>query len=419
MKTMLVSVGGAETPIIHSIRNHFPDKIIFFVSRSSRTQISEKIMPAIFAEIKKMIDHEFVVTPDEQDIGASTEALLNEVPKAMRKLDCDAIWPDIVDYTGGTKTMSAAVVWASSKFPCLFNYVGGTERSKDGLGTVVDGAEKHVTLQNPWDKLAYFEINDALKLFDCGQYTNSAELFSRISGKVTDERAKRIFSVLQAIVEGYSHWDMFNHGKALSLFSKNIPALNDISESEYFYLPDIKAFTGKLDNNFEFLKNIEHGKLSWFMIHDLLANALRRADIEKKYEDATARTYAAIEKIARLQLQKEYGIDNAKCRPEQIPEKLRIEYSKKYKDNDGVLKFGCIASYELLLHLGDEYGQHFADLAKVKDHLTERNNSILGHGMHSIGKEKFELLFDDAMNILEINRSDLPLFPKFIQNSSQ
>ena len=96
MKTMLVSVGGAETPIIHSIRNHFPDKIIFFVSRSSRTQISEKIMPAIFAEIKKMIDHEFVVTPDEQDIGASTEALLNEVPKAMRKLDCDAIWPDIV-----------------------------------------------------------------------------------------------------------------------------------------------------------------------------------------------------------------------------------------------------------------------------------------------------------------------------------
>jgi len=420
MKTMLISVGGAEAPVINSIKAHAPDKLIFFVSRGSRSQISEKIMPAIFADLKKMIDHEFVVSPDEQDIGESTGVLLSEVPKAMRKLGCDAVWPDIVDYTGGTKTMGAAVVWASSKFPCQFNYVGGTERSKNGLGVVVDGAERHVTLQNPWDRLAYFEINDALKLFDCGQYANSAELFAAIEKKVTDERAKREFHVLQAIVEGYSQWDMFNHDKALSLFQKNMPRLKDISESECFYLPKMKDFTERTDFNFKFLQDLKAGgKLSWFMIHDLLANALRRSVLEKKYEDATARTYAAIEKIAKLQLQMKYKISNARCRPDQIPDKLRTEYAAKYADSGGFLKFGSIASYELLLHLGDIYGQRFAELANVRAHMSERNNSILGHGICVIDREKFELLFDDALKILKIEVPDLPVFPKFMEDGKR
>jgi CRISPR-associated protein (TIGR02710 family) len=420
MKTMLISVGGAETPVILSIKNHLPEKIIFFVSKGSRTQVSEKIMPAIFADLGKMLDHEFVVTPDEHDIGESTGVLLSEVPKAMRKLGRDAVWADIVDYTGGTKAMSAAVVWASSKFPCLFNYVGGTERSKNGLGIVVDGAEKHVTLQNPWDRLAYFEINDALKMFDCGQYANSAELFAKIAEKVTDERAKREFSVLQGIVEGYSQWDMFNHEKALSLFSKNLPRLKDIAETESFYLPKMKDFTERTDFNFKFLQDLKAGgKLSWFLIHDLLVNALRRSDLEKKYEDATARTYAAIEKIAKLQLHMKHQLNNAKCRPEQIPDKLRAEYAAKYSDSAGFLKFGSIASYELLLHLGDIYGQRFAELVNVREHMTERNNSILGHGICVIDREKFTLLFNDAMKILKIEISDLPVFPKFMEEGKR
>ena len=181
-----------------------------------------------------------------------------------------------------------------------------------------------------------------------------------------------------------------------------------------------KDFTERTDFNFKFLQDLKAGgKLSWFLIHDLLANALRRSELEKKYEDATARTYAAIEKIAKLQLHMKHQLNNAKCRPEQIPDKLRAEYAAKYSDSAGFLKFGSIASYELLLHLGDIYGQRFAELANVREHMTERNNSILGHGICVIDREKFTLLFDDAMKILKIEISDLPVFPKFMEEGKR
>ncbi len=412
MKTMLISVGGAEAPLISSIKAHLPDAVIFFVSRTSRSQVIEKILPAALEAFGKMIDPEFVVTPDEQDIGASTEALLNEVPKAMRKLGSDTPWPDVVDYTGGTKTMSAAVVWASSRFPCQFNYVGGTDRTKNGLGAVVAGAEKHVTLQNPWNRLAYYEIQVALRLFDCGQYARSAETLAGICAKVTAQREGRVLAVLQSIVGGFSQWDVFNHAKALSLFSKNLPSLKDISESHCFCLPDMKPFAAAAESSFQFLKSITPGKLSWPMILDLLANALRRAELEMKYEDATARTYAAIEKIAKLQLESAYGINNAKCAPEQLPEKLREDFTRKYSGGDGTLKFGALASYEVLLHLGDTYGRRFAQLPKVNAHMTGRNHSILGHGFQSMDKPKFDALFDDALKILSVETTSLPSFPK-------
>ncbi len=416
MKTMLISVGGAEAPIVSSVKSHLPDKIIFFVSKASREQVSAKIMPAIFDGIGKMIDHEFIVTPDEADIGESTKILLDEVPRAMRKLGQDAQWPGLADYTGGTKTMSAAVVWASSMFPCLFNYVGGTERGKNGLGVVLDGSERHVTLQNPWDKLAYFEIQHAMRLFDCAQYANSAELFAKTEGKVTDEKAKRSLSLLAAIVRAYHEWDIFNHKTALSLFSKNFDRLKDFPMSDNPFLPDLSEFTESVEKNYGALKKFDTEP--FFLVHDLLSNARRRADLEIKFEDATARTYSAIERTAKIALKK-YGIDNSKCDPGCIPETIRQEYILKYSREDTLLHFGCHASFHLLLNLNDDMGKRFSENTRINAHLAERNNSILAHGTHSIDRPKFENLFDDALNLLAISRSDLPVFPSFFKPKGQ
>lgn len=413
-KTMLISVGGAETPVIWSIKHHAPNNIIFFVSQISRSQISTKIMPAIFTAIGKLIDHEFIVSPDEQDIGESTRILFNEVPKAMTKMGLKASWPQIVDYTGGTKTMSAAMVWAASKYPCRFSYIGAnstTARSKGGLGIVMDGYEKCLIQENPWDRLAYFAINDAIKLFNRGQYANAAEQFSSITGKVTDNKAKRVFAILSDIVEGYAQWDMFNHKTARHLLNHNLKPLTDIAETERFYLPDLKQTQKIVAENVEFLNGLKPQQLSWFMIHDLLANALRRAQLEKKYEDATARVYSAIEKIAKYQLQLKYGIDNSKCPKNRIPEPLRAEYIQRYSNSPATLQFGVIASFNLLKAFDDIYAKRFFDREHITQHLTERNYSILGHGMQSIDQDKFNALFDDAMALLNIKINALPMFP--------
>ncbi len=412
---MLISVGGAEAPIIWSINHHSPEKIIFFVSKSSRKQVSEKIMPAIFNVNQRFIDHEFIITPDEQDIGESTRILLNQVPKAMHKMALSYSWPDIVDYTGGTKTMSAAMVWASSKFPCYFSYIGAdTEnaRNKGGLGIVMDGREKCLIQENPWNKLAYFEINDAIKLFNRGQYANAADILAGIADKVTEQRHHRVFAVLRDIVKGYASWDIFDHQTAQRLIGKNFKALADIAETERFYLPNLKQTVETVQINLEFLNQIKPHKLSWFMIHDLLANALRRAELEKKYEDATARVYSSIEKIAKYQLQLKYGINNSQCPKHRVPEQLYSEYTAKYNSNDDTLQFGVIASFRMLQAFDDIYGKRFFARPHIMEHLTERNYSILGHGTQTISQKSFNAIFDDAIALLKIDKDSLPLFPR-------
>jgi len=333
----------------------------------------------------------------------------------MKKMNLNDLWPTIIDYTGGTKTMSAAMVWASSKSPCKFSYIGADStnaRDKGGLGIVLDGREKCLIQENPWDKMAYFAVNDAVKLFNRGQYANAAEMFADITQKVTDDRAKRVFTILHNIIEAYSQWDMFNHKRAQQLLGANLKPLTDIAETERFYIPNIKQMLTTVEDNFIFISSLKHQQLSWFMIHDLLANALRRAEIEKKYEDATARVYSAIEKIAKYQLKLKYGIDNSNCPQHRIPENLRQEYIQRYATDNDNLQFGIIASFRLLQAFNDIYAKRFFAREHITEHLTERNYSILGHGMQSIDKDKFAALFDDALAILNINKKELPQFPK-------
>src|SRR6266516_658583 len=150
--TLLISVGGAPGPIVYSIRRNQPECIIFFVSAASRRVVSGEILPQLLQDPGRLPDHEFIVTPDEQDLGLSTFVLMNEVPAALRRLNVtDVEWPQLVDYTGGTKTMSASVVWASSRYPCVMSYIGAADaggRTREGLGTVVDGREVCILRQN-------------------------------------------------------------------------------------------------------------------------------------------------------------------------------------------------------------------------------------------------------------------------------
>lgn len=413
MKIILIAVGGSEKPIIESILNLMPDKIIFFVSKKSRTQVNDKVIPALISAIKKMIDHEFVQTEDEENIGKSAKILLQEVPKTMRKFGADREWPNIVDYTCGTKTMGAAMVWASSKYPCVFNYVGGTRRDKNGLGVVQNGYERLVSLQNPWDELAYFETLDAMRLFDAGEYAVSAKLFEKIVDKISNQEIKSYISIVLKLVKAYALWDKFDHYAAFSEFRKVIEStrvLENITNPYY----DLSNFLKRARENFETLKALNPPKsLSREMVIDLLANALRRAELEEKFEDATARTYSAIEKIAKLRLKEKYNIDTSNCDPEYIPEKIRDTYVKSYSTPEGKLKFGCVTAYYLLAELNDEVGIYFTDNPNIKNHLKARNDSILAHGTQAIDKSKFEALFNDALAILRIKIKDLPQFPKF------
>jgi len=229
-KALLMTVGGSHAPLLFSLRSNRPDAVVFFASRGSRRQVTEKLIPALLAEGLPLPDHEFVITPDEQDLGASVFELLAAVPKAMEKLGFGRRrWPALADYTGGTKTMSAATVWASSRERCDFSYIGaaGGERTKDGLGVVVGGRELCLLRENPWNKIAYFEIDSAMRFFNQGQYGNAAALLGEMAAKVSEPTARRMFAALRDVVSGFFHWDVFDHKRAVASLGKSLAPLLD------------------------------------------------------------------------------------------------------------------------------------------------------------------------------------------------
>lgn len=424
-RTLLVSVGGAPGPIVYSIRRNQPEKILFFVSAASRHLVSEKILPKLLnSDPGRLLDHEFIVTPDEQDVGACVFALMKEVPVALKRLNVnESEWAHCVDYTGGTKAMSAAMVWASSRFPCKMSYVGSPTsegRGKNGLGVVIDGQERCFLQENPWDRIAYIEAHTAIDIFNNGQYGNAAALMTNLAGRVTEDLPKRLFHTLAELFEGFYLWDIFDHKGAQNILRKNLNALCLLADVPQVLFPGLKEFSEAVKQALDVVDGIKPGQKSWAVVYDLLANAKRRAELEKKYEDATARCYSAIEKTAQFELSLKYGIDTSNAKPEQIPDQFREEYTRRYEvvlRDPGKLpvrkiQFGLSAAMELLRNFDSPIGIRFAERKMlIKAHLAERNKSILAHGAQPMTFQRYRDLFKDALYLLNIDEPSLTQFP--------
>ncbi len=117
-----------------------PLHAIFFVSRESRALIQ--------AELKPDLPHGFVCLAeagDEQNLDACIQLLIRKVPQRLKEMNLATLqWPDQVDFTGGTKVMSAALVWSALHHASALHYIGSqgvVGRDKAGVGRVRDGHE--------------------------------------------------------------------------------------------------------------------------------------------------------------------------------------------------------------------------------------------------------------------------------------
>jgi len=433
-KTLLISVGGSPDPIVFSIRGirPRPEKIIFFTSKSTRASVMKTILPALGDEAKRL-EYEVINTNDEQDIEACVFILMKKVPSALKKLGApETNWPSYVDCTGGTKVMSSAVVWASSLFPCEIIYVGtqGT-RSKSGVGIVRSGQEHIVLRKNPWNSVGYIEARSALEAFNRGQYGVAAEALSKLSKKITDPKTSQLFDCLGKVFHGYYCWDIFDHKEARKLLRKWLDELQPIADEpeadeQQIVIPGLKEFIRSALEQLSLLDDIavpeKHG---WFLTRDLLANARRRGELEQKYEDAVARCYSAIEKIAQTELKNKHGImDTGNVNPMQIPESIREDYCRRYGGNSGrSLRLALHAGMELLLHLEQEkgvksVGHRFSYLLRkpkstLDKLIKERNRSILAHGDVPMNQDKYRKLLENALELMNLKESQLMSFPKF------
>jgi len=301
---LLINVGGTPNPIAYSIEHHKPHEVIFFASKDSRTEIEPKVRPLV---THRWRDQEIITTPDPQHLTTCIEVLSRELPDKLRVLGLD--WRDlIVDYTGGTKTMSAALALATINQPVAYSYVGGTVRTKEGLGVVLDGSEAVVINPNPWDALALELKRRMARQFNQASFAEARHTAEEAMGRVSPDR-RVYFEDFRNLFDAYLRWSLFDYPKAKGPLHRALEGLRRVGDPSLAdFLEQVGRDAERLDRIVDASHALQSGKAPEAeavraLLIDLATNAVRTVRLANRPDDGVARLYSAIEKLAKAALQ--------------------------------------------------------------------------------------------------------------------
>lgn len=380
-KVLAVTVGGEPDPIVKAIEQHRPDFTIFFVttepqggSRRFLLEKTEKGEPIPKRAGLNPEAYEIITLPNPDDfadcLGRMSEAL-SEHSEAVERL---------ADYTGGTKTMSAALVVAALLHGWNLSVVTGERRD---IVKVAKGTE----LARRVHAFPYFvseTLRQVQELYESHEYAGAAGLLGdllaqcELPGKEA-ERLTKLCTFLRAL----SAWDRFAYAEAYEL---------------------LRTICEVWPKGCELLSQICRGIALGPGVSDLVGNALRRAD-QDRYEDAVLRLYRAVELLAQLRLRMEYDQDTASLDLDRLDlSRFPLDLAQKLrerKEKDGRAWAGLVEAYEILAALGDPVGRAFREHeAPIKDLLGQRNKLFLTHGLKPVTKEDWERSYKLAHDFL-------------------
>lgn len=357
-----------------------PNHVIFFASEKSKETI--KYIEALF----KKDNDEFIMGEDYQIV--SIEAIddfntcFETFESKIWKFDTDITkeYQIIMDYTSGTKTMSAAMACCGMFYNKDLISISG-DRS---MGEVSAGTEiiNYQNLYKIYDKFLLMRIRNN---FNANRFMPCIDSLDNIVDLSIHKES------LLNLCKSYYSWDNVDFENAYKYLIKV-----DFNHREFI---ELKA---KLKKNLNALGIIVNSKSvnlkNCYILASLINNSKRKA-AEYKYDDAIARLYRSFELIAQIKLAK-YNLKSSDIDIKILLEKNIsedfINYLEKMRE-DGKIRIGLTADFLLLNELGDELGKYYMEHEnKIKDLTQKRNNSILAHGLESQSKEDF----DNFLNIV-------------------
>ncbi|MEW6288437.1 MAG: TIGR02710 family CRISPR-associated CARF protein [Thermodesulfobacteriota bacterium] len=385
-KTILIcTVGGSHQPIVTAIRDLRPDFVCFICSgkdpgtgkAGSDTQVLGKgrcikanyndekaSLPNIPTQAGLAENSYEVVTVPADDLDGAVVV----VREALVNLGDQFTGARLVaDYTGGTKTMTAALVAAvletdgvdlqlvTGNRADLVKVRNGTEASVLANIDAVRLQRGMAPYLSAWGHFAYDESADGLASIP---QPRDRVLGSRLS------RSRDLSNAFAA-------WDRFDHAEALRLLEIYAAVVSgDLGR----HLGALKLLVKKSDQQ------------EPMRIFDLWRNAERRA-AQGRYDDAVARVYRLIEWSAQWLLRLRCGINTSDIPPERIPVGVDIPANR-----DGMHQAGLYAAWLMVgkLTSGPASGFTAAHLPALLGHLQIRNESILAHGFSSVEQGAWE-----------------------------
>ena len=391
-KILVISVGGSVDPVVSSIQQNRPDRIVFVCSDDLETAPgSYHLVPQIL-ERAGATDcfNESVRIKEIDDFNVCYTESLRIIERERKKFGNATL---IVDYTGGTKSMSAGLAAAAMDVPDILLCVMRGLRAD--LQQVLDGTQRvrlsrtEATYVRRQEKL----LEPLLKRYD---YAAAKELVEQLMSTPdlpaeTEERLQRLVTLCQAL----DAWDKFDHAKAANLLE---PYRKD------FY-PCI-LFLEKIQRSLSLLKG-EVGACSLLRrmhgfeaVEDLLLNAERRAH-QQRFDDAVARLYRAIELTGQLLLKIRHGLDTGDLEVARLPEALQARYAER-RAARGKVQLALVEAYTLLAELDSDCKSVWERWENaLKNILQLRNYSILAHGFKPIYQDNYETIYRQCVDFIE------------------
>jgi len=383
VKGLVISVGtgtggveavrGLAKAIAFSVEHHNPDKVFFVVTKQSRSTL-----PLILENLRDR-RYEVVELSDPENVQVIYEELRSFFSRVRD--ECDYL---SVDYTSGTKSMSAALAMIAFLYEVEeLSYIKGKR-----VGGVVQSGSEQILPIRPYFVVAERKVRLAVQFFNRSQFSATIDVLQDVREMTRDPDVVGWVEPLLDLAEAYSLWDRFRHKEAFE-------RLREVKMQE---VNRNKRFLGRLTYK------AEKGEPEPYYIADLLNNAERRAGHEGKYDDAVARLYRTIELIGQYALRREYGISSSEVRPEEVPERLLREWGAA---KDRKLRIGLEKEYELLNALGHTLGRRFMEDKELRTFLSKRNLSILAHGVTPVSREVYEKLHRKTLDYARTMVEDL------------
>jgi CRISPR-associated protein (TIGR02710 family) len=406
---MLMTLGGSPEPLRKSIATNRPERIIFLASHDSVSLVSE-----VFKGLEEKPSAVYEITEDPN--------LLYECYKAARRCVERVKKSEIpqnkvtVDYTGGTKVMTAALILATVGLKYKFSYVGGKNRNKNGVGTVIDGHEKMFEEMSPWSVFAEEERRQVITLFNSRRFSAAIQIIDQAFERESPVQIRDYFVFVRHLAQGLLKWDQFEHKTALRFLDNGLSLLRNYIDN----YPDkaLEKFFNQLGNCKKHLETVlvstdGLNRKHMVLINDLLNNARRKIS-DKRYDDAAARIYRALELYGQILFEEAAGCSNDRVKTEIIPEDLKEEFVRKYRDSQTrYLKLPLTATFKYLQIKGHEAGFRFFEREKeIKNIQSNRNSSILAHGIKPVTENAINSIFKAVIDFVQIRSFfDFPELP--------
>jgi CRISPR-associated protein (TIGR02710 family) len=367
-KGMVMTVGTGtrpETdivaPLLKSIQNANPDAVVLLVTDESsrhaadlRTRFGS---PAPHWEERRLRSADLI------------HLIFQDCLDGIRWLIAQGLEPAkiTVDYTSGTKSMSAGLALAAVALGCgELRYISGIRRD----GIVAAQTEYFVSIP-PSAILAFYDLRRAEELLRRLQFHAALQLCTSLSDALLTEPDRAYRQALMQAAQAYDAWEKFQHHQAKKLFEQlqHMPALPpDLGVD-----PQLSHRLGRIGDA------VHQQRFTEDLVADLVANAARRL-YEGRWDDAVARLYRATEMLAQFVLQHNYGIQTKQVDPQCLPDHLRPQY--------GGRELGLAGAYALLTELNHPLGQAYQTAQEGPQQLlAARNQSILAHGTKPVSEE--------------------------------